>query len=131
MKSRTWMFASIFGLLVVLFVATSTAYAAPIRVDCDKGGSISGTLASLASAGNTRGLTIFVTGTCRENIFVYPFDHLTLQASPIATIQDVSNGAAPVVEIFNSYDVTLTGLHHQRGLVRVSIAILPAFARST
>ena len=109
MKSRIGMFGSIFGLLAVSFVATSTIYAAPVRVDCSKGGSISGTLASLASAGNTRGVTIFVTGTCKENIFVYPFDHLTLQASPIATIQDVSNGTSPVVEIFNSYDVTLIG----------------------
>jgi hypothetical protein len=109
MKSRTWMLGSVFSLLVVLFVATSTVYAAPIRVDCGKGGSISATLASLAKAGNTRGVTIFVTGTCKENIFVYPFDHLTLQASPIATLQDVSNGNSPVVEIFSSYDVTLSG----------------------
>ena len=109
MKSRTWMLGSIFNLLVVLFVATSTVYAAPIRVDCGKGGSIGGTLASLASAGNTRGVTIFVTGTCKENIFVYLFDHLTLQAAAIATLQDVSNGTSPVVEIFNSYDVSLTG----------------------
>jgi parallel beta-helix repeat protein len=109
MKSRTWTLGSILSLMVVLFVATSTVYAAPIRVDCNKGGSISGTLASLVSAGNTRGVTIFVTGTCKENIFIYPFDHLMLQALPIATIQDVSNGTAPVVEIFNSYDVTVTG----------------------
>lgn len=109
MKSRTWTIGSLFSLLVVLFVATSTVYAAPIRVDCGKGGSISATLASLASTGNTRGVTIFVTGTCKENILVYPFDHLTLQASPIATLQDASNGNSPVVEIFNSYDVTLVG----------------------
>ena len=109
MKPRTWMLGSILSLLVVLFVATSTVYAAPITVNCSKGGSISGTLANLAKAGNTRGVTIFVTGTCKENIFVYPFDHLTLQASPIATLQDVSNGTSPVVEIFNSYDVTVTG----------------------
>ena len=109
MKSHTWILGSIFSLLIVLFVATSTVYAAPIRVDCGKGGSISGTLASLASAGNTRSVTIFVTGTCRENVFVYPFDHLTLQAAPIATIQDASNGTAPVVEIFNSFDVSVIG----------------------
>ena len=76
MKSRTWMLESIFSLMVVLFVATSTVYAAPIRVDCGKGGSISATLASLASAGNTRGVTIFVTGTCKENIFVYLSDRV-------------------------------------------------------
>ena len=109
MKSRTWTLGSIFSLMVVLLVAPSVVYAAPIRVDCGKGGSISGTLASLASAGNARSITIFVTGTCRENVFVYPFDHLTLQAAPIATLQDASNGTAPVIEIFNSFDVSVTG----------------------
>jgi hypothetical protein len=83
-------------------------YANPITVNCSKGGSISGTLASLASAGNTRGVTIFVTGTCTENIVIGAFDHLVLQASPIATIQDASSGAAPVVEILNSYAVSLS-----------------------
>ena len=32
MKSRAWMLESIFSLLVVLLVATSTVHAAPIRV---------------------------------------------------------------------------------------------------
>jgi hypothetical protein len=107
MKSRTWMLGSILSLMVVLFVATSTVYAAPITVNCSKGGSISGTLASLASAGNTRAITILVTGTCKENITILFFDHLLLQASPVATIQDASNGTAPVVQIYNSYDVRL------------------------
>ena len=109
MKSRTWMLGSIFSVLVVLLVATSTAHAAPIRVDCGKGGSISATLASLASAGNTRGVTIFVTGTCKENITIGAFDHLTLQALPVATLQDASNGTVAVVTIYSSYDVTLIG----------------------
>jgi hypothetical protein len=108
MSFCTWISRGLFG-LVVFLVATSTVHAAPISVNCSKGGSISGTLASLTSAGNTRGITIFVTGTCRENIFIYPFDHLTLQASPIATIQDASNGTLPTVEIFSSEDVTLIG----------------------
>jgi len=83
-------------------------YAAPIRVDCNRGGSINNTLASLASAGNTRGVTIFVTGTCRENVVITGFDRLVLQASPIATLQDASGGTAPVVQVSNSYDVRLS-----------------------
>ena len=109
MKSRTWMLGSSFNLLVVLLLVTSTVYAAPIRVDCGRGGSISRTLAGLVQSGNTRGVTIFVTGTCKENIVIGAFDHLTLQALPIATLQDASNGNSPVVEIFNSNDVTLVG----------------------
>jgi hypothetical protein len=88
MKSRTWTLGSVCSLFVVVLAAASTMYAAPIRVDCGRGGSINDTLASLTSAGNTRGITIFVTGACRENIAISAFDHLTLQASPIATIQD-------------------------------------------
>jgi parallel beta helix pectate lyase-like protein len=116
MKFRMWMLGSIFNLVVVLFVATSTVYAAPIRVDCGKGGSISATLAGLVQSGNTRGVTIFVTGTCKENITIGAFDHLVLQGLPIATLQDASNGSAPVVTIYNSYDVTLTGFTINGGL---------------
>jgi Right handed beta helix region len=54
-----------------------------------------------------------VTGTCKENIVIGAFDHLVLQGLPIATriatLQDASNGNAPVVTIYNSYDVTLQG----------------------
>jgi hypothetical protein len=109
MKSRTWTLGSVCSLFVVVLAAASTMYAAPIRVDCGRGGSINNTLASLTSAGNPQGITIFVTGTCRENIAIAAFDHLTLQASPIATIQDQSNGSQPVVLIFNSNDVTVAG----------------------
>ncbi len=108
MKSRTWMWKSIFSAAALLVLA-STVYAAPITVNCGKGGSINATLASLANAGNTRGVTIFVTGICRENVSIAGFDHLTLQARPVAGIQDASNGNAPVVSIHASYDVTLQG----------------------
>jgi hypothetical protein len=54
-------------------------------------------------------VTIFVTGTCRENIVIAGFDNLALQASPIATIQDQANGSQPVVVIFNSNNVALVG----------------------
>jgi hypothetical protein len=115
MKSRTWTLGSVLTLLVVVLVATATVYAAPIRVDCGRGGSISATLASLASAGNTRGVTIFVTGTCKENIVIGGFDHLVLQGLPIATLQDASNGTAEVVLVFSSFDVLLQSFTIKRG----------------
>jgi hypothetical protein len=107
MKPRT--LGITLSLLVVSLGATTTMHAAPIRVDCNRGGSINSTLASLISAGNTRGITILVTGTCRENLLIYPFDHLTLQGAPIATIEDASNGTQPTVAVFSSYDVNLVG----------------------
>jgi hypothetical protein len=109
MKSSTWKLGSICSLLLIVSAATSTVYAAPIKVDCGKGGSINSTLASLTSSGNTRGVTILVTGTCRENIVIAAFDNLALQASPISTIQDQTNGSQPVVVIFNSNNVALVG----------------------
>ena len=95
------------GSLVVLCFAVSAWAAAPIKVNCDKDGSINKTLARLAQSGNTRGVTISVTGTCKENISIGGFDHLVLQGAPTATLQDASNGNSPTVGISFSIDVTL------------------------
>jgi Right handed beta helix region len=95
---------------IVLCLAASMLYAAPIRVDCGKKDTISGTLAHLVQTGNTRNVTIFVTGTCKENVVIGAFDHLVIQGSPIATLQDASNGTAAVVTIYSSFDVLLQGL---------------------
>jgi hypothetical protein len=97
-------------MLIVLCFAASAWAAAPIRVDCGRGGSISATLAGLVQSGNTRGITIFVTGTCKENITIGAFDHLVLQGAPIATLQDASNGTLAVVTVFSSFDVLLQSL---------------------
>jgi hypothetical protein len=90
-----------------------------IKVDCSKGGSISATLEHLAKMGTTRGITILVNGTCKENISISHFDRLVLQASPRATLQDASNGNAAVVNIVSSYDVTLQGFEINGGAVGV------------
>ena len=111
MKSRTGTLAGTLSVLVVFWVATSTAYATNITLNCSRGGSISATLASLENSGDTRGVTIFVNGTCRENITIFQFDHLTLVASPTATLQDASSGSAPVVQIVSSYDARLIGFN--------------------
>jgi hypothetical protein len=103
-------FLTVLSTLVVLCFAVSAWAAAPIRVDCGKGDTISATLAHLTQAGNTRGVTIFVKGTCKENITIGAFDHLVIQGAPIATIQDASNGTAVVVFVFSSYDVILQNL---------------------
>ncbi len=108
MKSRTWMLGSIFSLLVVLLVATSTVYAAPIRVDCGKGGSNQRNACESGAVGqHPRSHHLRDRHMQGKHHRLCAFDHLLLQASPIATLQDASNGTAPVVQIFNSYDVTL------------------------
>src|SRR5215471_13916415 len=87
--------------------AQNSAGAPTIKVDCNKKGSIGATLAHLTQTGNTRGVTITVTGTCKENFAIGAFDHLVLQGSPNATLQDASNGTAAVVVVYSSFDVTL------------------------
>ena len=100
--------------------AQNSAGAPTIKVDCNKKGSISATLVHLTQTGNTRGVTISVTGTCKENITIGAFDHLVIQGAPNATLQDASNGTAPVVLIFSSYDVTLQNFTINGGAVGVN-----------
>ena len=109
MKSRTWMLGNVLSVLAVLCVAISTISATNITLNCSRGGSINSTLTSLTNSGDTRGVTLFVSGTCRENITIFQFDHLTLVASPTATLQDASNGSEAVVRIVSSYDARLIG----------------------
>jgi hypothetical protein len=61
-----------------------------------------------------------VSGTCKENISISHFDRLVLQASPSATLQDASNGNAPVVDIVSSSDVTLQGFKISGGAAGVA-----------
>ena len=96
--------------LLAIGSAISASAAPAIKVDCNRGGSISATLAHLAQIGSARGITILVSGTCNENITISGFDHLMLKAGPQgATLQDSSGGNAAVVFIVNSYDVMLQG----------------------
>ena len=81
---------TILSTVAVLCFVVSASAAPPIRVHCNKRGPISATLAHLTQTGSTRGITILVSGTCKENISISGFDHLVLQASPSATLQDAS-----------------------------------------
>jgi hypothetical protein len=80
-----------------------------VKVDCNKKGSIGATLAHLTQTGNTRGVTISVTGTCNENVLVQGFDRLTLMTTSGATINDPSGGTNITVDIEDSRSVTLQG----------------------
>jgi hypothetical protein len=91
-----------------------------INVDCNKKGSIGAILAHLTQTGNTRGVTIAVTGTCKENVSILRFDHLVIQGAPGATLQDASGGTAPVVGVAFSWDVTLENLTINGGADGVS-----------
>ena len=81
-----------------MVLAASTVYASPRSGLQHTAAGLSATLAGFARAGNTRGILIYVSGTCHENVVIGGFDHLTLQGAPTATIQDASNGTLPTVE---------------------------------
>ena len=126
MKSRTWTLGSICTLFVVVSGCDINRVCGshPSRLRPEVAASTAHWRA-LPAPGNTRGVIIFVTGTCRENIAIGAFDHLTLQASPVATIQDQTNGSQPVVVIFNSYDVALVGFTINGGSSGVDCAPTP------
>ena len=96
--------------VVVSFAVSASAVSPAVKVDCNKGGSIGTTLAHLAQIGSTRGITIVVNGTCKENITISGFDHLVLKSiAQGTTLQDASNGSNTVVAVWSSNDVTLQG----------------------
>jgi hypothetical protein len=112
-----WMAASA---AVAQSIAANSPGASTIKVNCNKKGSIGATLAHLTQTGNTRGVTVSVTGTCKENITIVAFNHLVIQGSPSATIQDASNGTAAVFTVYSSFDVLLTGLTINGGMFGVN-----------
>ena len=73
-----------------------------IKVNCNKKGSIGATLAHLSHTGNTRGVTIPVSGTCKENIGITGFDHLVMAGSLGASVQDAMNGSGIVFDVADS-----------------------------
>jgi hypothetical protein len=80
------------------------------KVDCNKNGSINAELAMLSSTGMTRGVTILVSGTCRENVLIQGFDRLNLLTSALGTsINDPSGGTQITVDIEDSQNVAIQG----------------------
>ena len=87
-------------------IDTSSAF----KVDCNKNGSINAELAMLSNIGMTRGVTILVSGTCKENVLIQGFDRLNLVTTTLGTsINDSVTGTQITVEIDDSHNVTLRG----------------------
>lgn len=94
-----------FALLCAL-LSSVPARGATVRVNCDRGQSIS---AALATLNPVVANTIYVSGTCHENVLIEYFDHLTLIAEAGASINDASGGTDDVVTIFHTSRVTMQG----------------------
>jgi len=80
------------------------------KVDCNKNGSINAELAQLTNTGMTRGVTILVSGTCKEDVLIQGFDRLDLVTTTLGTsINDPSGGTQITVDIEDSQNVTVQG----------------------
>ena len=117
MKSSTRIMKGPVNFLLVLFVALPSAHAPSIRVDCNRGGSINGALASLASAGNTRGLTILVTGHMQGKCFGLPLRSFVIAAGGAdrhhRRMCGETGNSTDRSPLCDSYDVTLIrSFHH-------------------
>src|SRR5882724_8012886 len=98
-----------FFLLVAIGAAGRSAEAANLTVNCDKKETIRGSLKLLAVTHPQGPNTLFVVGSCSENILIQSVDRLTLIAKNGASITDQSNGSLAVVDIEDSHSVTLQG----------------------
>jgi nitrous oxidase accessory protein NosD len=92
--------------LFCALLASGPANGATVTINCDLGQSISAALATLDPVVPN---TVYVSGTCNENVYIESFDHLTLIAKAGASINDASSGNEDVVTIFHASRVTLQG----------------------
>ena len=107
MRQRARFFS--FILLAASGAASQCAQAANLTVNCDNKETIHKAVKLLANTNPQGPNTIFVTGSCRENILIRAMDRLTLITKKGASITDRSNGSLAVVDIEDSHTVTLQG----------------------
>jgi hypothetical protein len=101
------------------------AFAANVTVDCTgaNGSAFHSITAALATLSLTGPNTITVGGTCNENVNVYQFDRLTIQAASghVATIVNAANPPGITMLISGSHNVTLDNLIIEGGSPAVYI----------
>ena len=97
------------SLALALLLVPVTIFAANVTVDCS--GATPGAFTSINTAVGTLDAvgpnTVFVSGTCVENVVISSHDRVTLQGSPSATIQAASG---TVLRVDRSEGVVLRGL---------------------
>ncbi|MFZ0417103.1 MAG: right-handed parallel beta-helix repeat-containing protein [Candidatus Sulfotelmatobacter sp.] len=112
-------------LVFVTWFLSLPAFAANVTVDCS--GSNHQVFSSIGAALSTLSLTgpntITVGGTCNENVNVFQFDRLTIQAASghVATIVNAANPPGITLLISGSHNVTLDNLIIEGGSPSVYI----------
>jgi len=107
MRPRARNFA--FFLLVGIGVASQSAQATILTVNCDNHEPIRAALRQLAARNPQGPNTITVSGACKGNIVIKSMDRLTLITKKGASITDRSNRTLAVVDIEDSRSVTVQG----------------------
>ena len=99
-------------LVASLMGAASAANAATLTVNCGaRVGlvSVGEAIKVLQRLGSHGPDTILVSGGCRENVAILGAERLTLTAVNGASISDVSGGKLDVINVSDSFDVTISG----------------------
>src|SRR4249920_1858047 len=97
------------ALLFLLAIASQSARATNLNVNCDKQETIREALHLLATTNPQGPNTVAVVGRCKENLLIQGMDRLTLVTKKGASITDRSNAALPVIDIEDSRDVSVQG----------------------
>jgi hypothetical protein len=106
-------------LVFVILLLSLPAFAANVTVDCS--GSNHKVFSSIGAALSTLSLTgpntITVGGTCNENVSIFQFDRLTIQAASghVATIVNAANPAGITLLVSGSHNITLDNLVIEAG----------------
>lgn len=104
--------AALGWLVIVLAFLPGAARAATLKVSCGQKvafPTINSALKALSTLSPQGPNTLVVSGACHENVVIRGFGRLTLKAAPGASISDASGGAAPVVYVDGSTEVTFKG----------------------
>ena len=101
-------FAISLCLSLLLLMSAGIVRAATLSVNCGGKGALSSIGGALKVLLNVPGPnTINVSGACNENVVIQSLDRLTLNATPGASINDVSGGNLDVIDVLDSRDVSI------------------------
>ena len=110
-------------LAAVIFLLPSAAWATTVSVDCNAGGSINAALSGLDLEGPH---SIFVSGTCHENVVIGDRERLTIVGAPTATIV-AADPTDNVIFVFRSRSIRFARLVLTGG----SLGLLVSFSEVT
>jgi hypothetical protein len=112
MKPTCLLRATVFAVLLTLFLLPSAAHAANVTVGCPggSGGTYPSISAALAAIGQTGPSTITVTGTCQENVSLYNARSITIAAPTPGGAAIVGPLDTDTFDIDLSQDINLVNL---------------------